>query len=76
MEEAQGQAEIADRDAKWQPAGWLRAAIKEIDAQFGEEGYAKRNPQLVAAMVMAGGLTYHATWLANAIEDHGLHSGS
>ena len=35
-----------------QATNWMRAAVRELDKRFGE-GYAERNPALVAAMVQA-----------------------
>lgn len=35
-----------------QAANWMLAAVRELDERFGE-GYAERNPMLVAAMVQA-----------------------
>ncbi len=41
-------------------AGYLRAAIREIDSQFGD-GYAASNPALVGAFVQACADDYAAT---------------
>lgn len=35
-----------------QAINWMRTAARELDERYGE-GYAKANPQLVAAMVQA-----------------------
>lgn len=40
-------------DAMDQAVTWMRAAIREIDQQFAEPGYAKKHPELVAALVRA-----------------------
>jgi len=55
-------------------ANWLIKARAAVDEQFGE-GYALANPALVAAMVQASALHFHASWLGRAMDDHGLHSG-
>lgn len=57
-----------------QAANWLRDARNNIDDKFGE-GYAAANPQLLAAMVQAAALNFHATWLGKALDDHSLFSG-
>ena len=59
-------------DAAGQAANWLRWAIKEIDEQMGQPGYAKAHPQLLAAMVQASALDYHAGRVADALDSHGL----
>lgn len=40
-------------DAMDQAVTWMRAAIREIDEQFDQPGYAKAHPELVAALVRA-----------------------
>lgn len=55
-------------------AGWLLNAQHEIDTAFGA-GHAKANPQLVAAMVQASALHFHASWLGKALGEHGLDLG-
>lgn len=54
-----------------QAQNWLRQAVRHIDEDHGE-GFAAAHPQLVAAMVQASALHYHASWLARALEHHAL----
>lgn len=43
------------KDAIDQAVTWMRAAVREIDEQFGPD-YAKTHPELVAALVNAAAL--------------------
>lgn len=56
-------------------AMWLSKAHAEVDEQFGE-GYAHAHPELVAAMVQASAMSFHASWLGTKLDDHGLNLGS
>lgn len=54
-----------------QAADWMLAAVRELDERFGE-GYAERNPSLVAAMVQAASADQHfqgINVLALAVQD-------
>lgn len=54
-----------------QATNWMRAAVRELDKRFGE-GYAERNPALVAAMVQAASADQHfqgVNALASAVEE-------
>lgn len=54
-------------------AKWLAKAHAEVDEQFGD-GFAHAHPELVAAMVQASALSFHASWLGKAVDEHGLFS--
>lgn len=41
-----------------QAINWMRTASRELDERYGE-GYAKANPQLIAAMVQAAATDQH-----------------
>lgn len=41
------------KDAIDQAVTWMRIAVREIDEQFAEPGYARKHPELVAALVRA-----------------------
>lgn len=43
----------ARQDAIDQAVTWMRKAVREIDEEFGQPGYAKQHPELVAALVRA-----------------------
>lgn len=66
----ENQAALYGRNAGEQAANWLAQAERHIDERFGQ-GYAKANPALMAAMVQASAMDYHASWLGQAIEFHG-----
>lgn len=54
-----------------QAANWMLAAVRELDERFGE-GYAERNPVLVAAMVQAASADQHfqgVNVLASAVQE-------
>lgn len=44
------------KDAIDQAVTWMRAAVREIDAEFAKPGYAQAHPELVAALVTAAAL--------------------
>jgi hypothetical protein len=45
---------------------WLSQSVEQIDATFGE-GYAKKNPALVAAFVQAAAIDQLTAHLANTV---------
>lgn len=47
---------------------WLRQSVDEIDATFGD-GYAKKNPALVAAFIQAAAMDQLTAHLANTIKE-------
>jgi hypothetical protein len=47
---------------------YMNKAIEYIDDSFEEEGYAKKNPELVAAFMQASALDLGAAIIARAIE--------
>lgn len=49
-------------------ANYLRAAVREIDEVF-EPGYAKANPQVIAAYMQAAAIDYAGSVLARTSED-------
>lgn len=44
---------------------YLREAVRMIDKQFGEEGYAKAHPELVGSFLVGCATDYQATFIAN-----------
>ncbi len=57
-------------DGHGQAANWLNWAIQEIDQRMEQPGYAKAHPELLAAMVQAAALDYHAGRMADAMDRH------
>lgn len=51
-------------------AQYLQEAVRSIDAEFGD-GFAKKNPQLVAAMINAASKDFHTTLTVQALEGIG-----
>lgn len=60
-------------DAGLQAANWLTQAVRHIDERFGE-GFAQKHPELMAAMVSASALDYHAGMVSEAIESHAFET--
>ena len=55
------------RQASMVTADYFRAAIGTIDQEFGE-GYAKKHPELIGALVQAASKDLHTTSLVQAIQ--------
>ena len=45
---------------------WMRQSVEQIDGIFGD-GYAKKNPALVAAFIQAAAMDQHTSHLANTV---------
>jgi hypothetical protein len=56
------------RQAKYTAAEYLNAAVIEIDEKFGD-GYAKKNPELIAAYMNTAALDYGSAIIARSIQD-------
>jgi|SRR5471032_708528 len=56
------------QQAKDVAESYFRAAVRNIDAQFGE-GYAKAHPELIAALIKAASADMNTATLAVAIQE-------
>ncbi len=60
-----------ERQAPVRVSHYLGVAISAIDEQFGEIGYAKRHPDLVATFIKTAATDYATLAFTNAMEELG-----
>ncbi len=68
MRDIEADADLLAIQASHTTAGYLRDAVTQIDACFGE-GYAKANPLLVAAFIRTSASDFHSAILKVSAQD-------
>ena len=68
IERITASADTLMRQASMTASDYMRAAVHEIDAQFGK-GYAKAHPELVAAFMSTAAQDFHTGLMAATIQD-------